>query len=117
MAPDIITSIKNGISLVLIQVYTTEITYVLDMGIISLISPLMFITFYRFRQENFTGYVFIRMIFKICMCIGIMLYPERFSVIDRYFDANISLNNEGLFVVMAVFGVSTNIRKERNRNG
>ena len=68
--PDIIASIKNGTSLDLIEVYTTEITYVLDMGIIS---PLMFITYYLIRQENFMGYVFLRMIFKICMCIGIML--------------------------------------------
>lgn len=38
--PDIIVSFAKGTSLELIEVYTTEITYVLDMGIIS---PLMFV--------------------------------------------------------------------------
>ena len=100
--PDIITSIKNGTSLDLIEVYTTEITYVLDMGIIS---PLMFITYYLSRQENFMGYVFIRMIFKICMCIGIMLPIQTvFQLL-----AGISMPIPALitkvliFVVMAVF--------------
>ncbi|MCC0684591.1 hypothetical protein KGF39_09480 [Clostridioides sp. ZZV14-6345] len=68
--PDIIMSITSGTSLELIEVYTTEITYVLDMGIIS---PLIFITYYLIRHEDFLGYVFLRMIFKICICIGVML--------------------------------------------
>ena len=100
--PDIIASIKNGTSLDLIEVYTTEITYVLDMGIIS---PLMFITYYLIGQENFMGYVFLRMIFKICMCIGIMLPIQTvFQLL-----AGISMPIPALitkvliFVVMAVF--------------
>lgn len=68
--PDIITSIVNKTSLDLIEVYTTEITYVLDMGIIS---PLMFVTYKLLKHEKFIGYVLLRMIFKICMIIGIML--------------------------------------------
>ncbi len=68
--PDIIASIINKTSLDLIEVYTTEITYVLDMGIIS---PLMFITYHQIKHGKFIGYVLIRMIFKVCMIIGIML--------------------------------------------
>lgn len=68
--PDIIASIVNQSSLDLIEVYTTEITYVLDMGIIS---PLMFITYHQIKHGKFIGYVLIRMIFKICVIIGIML--------------------------------------------
>lgn len=68
--PDIVTSIVKGTSLELIEVYTTEITYVLDMGIIS---PLIFITYFLAKRKSFMGYVLIRMIFKICAVVGIML--------------------------------------------
>lgn len=50
--PDIITSIIRGTSLELLEVYTTEITYVLDMGIIS---PLIFITYYLAKWEEAYG--------------------------------------------------------------
>ena len=52
--PDIVISLINKTSLTLIEVYTTEITYVLDMGIIS---PLIFLTLYLLNQKNFIGYV------------------------------------------------------------
>lgn len=68
--PDIILSIANETSSALIEVYTTEITYVLDMGIMS---PLMFITCHLIKHGNFIGYVLLRMLFKMCICIGIML--------------------------------------------
>lgn len=68
--PDIITSIINGTSLELIEVYTTEITYVLDMGIVS---PLMIITYCLLKRKNFMGYVFLRMILQVCIVVGIML--------------------------------------------
>lgn len=68
--PDIILSLMNGKSLELIEVYTTEITYVLDMG---LISPMMFLILYLIKRRMFIGYVLFRMILKICMVIGIML--------------------------------------------
>lgn len=47
--PDIIISLVNGKSLELIEVYTTQITYVLDMGIIS---PLCFICLYLLNRES-----------------------------------------------------------------
>lgn len=100
--PDIIMSIKSGTSLDLIEVYTTEITYVLDMGIIS---PLIFITYYLIRQENFIGYVLLRMIFKICMCIGIMLPIQTiFQLLAGISIPIPALITKGLiFVVMALF--------------
>jgi len=68
--PDIIVSMINGTSLALIEVYTTEVTYVLDMGVIS---PLLFLTYYLAKHENFIGYVLLRMMLTVCMIIGIML--------------------------------------------
>lgn len=68
--PDIAASIINGTSLKLIEVYTTEITYVLDMGIIS---PLMIITYCLLKRKSFIGYVFLQMILQVCIGVGIML--------------------------------------------
>lgn len=52
--PDIITSIARGTSLELSEVYTTVITYVFDIGIIS---PMMFLTYYLVEHANFTRHV------------------------------------------------------------
>ncbi|PWJ96489.1 hypothetical protein C7380_10161 [Oceanotoga teriensis] len=50
--PDIISSLINGKSLSLIEVYTTEITYVLDIGIIS---PLIFICLFYLKKNEGIG--------------------------------------------------------------
>lgn len=68
--PDIILSWVTGSSLELIEVYTTEITYILDMGIIS---PLIFVTWYLLRRSRFLGTVLLRMILRTCEIIGVML--------------------------------------------
>lgn len=47
--PDIVISLLNKKSLDLIEIYTTQITYVLDMGIIS---PLMFICLYNLKKRQ-----------------------------------------------------------------
>lgn len=100
--PDIIASLSQGTSLGLIEIYTTEITYVLDMGIIS---PLMFITYYLIKQKKFMGYVLIRMLLKVCMVIGIMLPIQTmfqlFSGIVIPIPA--LLTKVMIFVVMAMF--------------
>lgn len=91
--PDIVTSLVNGISLDLIEVYTTEITYVLDMGILSL---LMFL--YLLNRESFMGYVLFRMILKICAGIGIMIISQSvFQIMEE-----VSVPNPALLALTAV---------------
>ncbi len=68
--PDIVTSLINGTSLETIEVYTTSITYVLDIGIIS---PMIFITFWLMKRNSFMGYALMRILLQLCSCIGIML--------------------------------------------
>ncbi len=68
--PDILSSLASGTSLALIEVYTTEITNVLDMGIIS---PLLFLTLALVKKHCFMGYVLLRMALRVCMGVGIML--------------------------------------------
>ncbi len=102
--PDIAASIVRGTSLELIEVYTTEVTYVLDMGIIS---PLMFLTCYLAKKGNFMGYVLLHMIWKVCMCVGIMLPIQTIFQLM----AGISIPFPALvtkvfiFVLLAVFAV------------
>lgn len=68
--PDIITSLLSSTSLELIEIYTTDITYVLDIGIVS---PLIFIIIYLLKKQKFIGLVLEHMMFTLLKVIGIML--------------------------------------------
>lgn len=71
--PDVIPSAINGGTLSLIGVYTTNITYVLDMGIIS---PMCFITIYLLKKGNPIGTLLLAIILKLCIIVGIMMFPQ-----------------------------------------
>lgn len=71
--PDVIPSAINGGTLSLIGVYTTNITYVLDMGIIS---PMCFITLYLLKKGNPIGTLLLAIILKLCIIVGIMMIPQ-----------------------------------------
>lgn len=111
--PDVITSLLNGTSLDLIEVYTTEITYILDMGIIS---PLMFLTLYLTDKGSFMGYVLLRMIFKVCIGIGIMLPIQ--SAFQIMAGINIPIpalvTKAMIFVILGGFAAFFEYRLKRN---
>ena len=71
--PDVIPSLINGGTLSLIGVYTTNITYVLDMGIIS---PICFVTLYLLKKKNVLGTLLLAILLKACMLVGIMMFPQ-----------------------------------------
>ena len=71
--PDVIPSAVNGGTLSLIGVYTTNITYVLDMGIIS---PICFVTLYLLKKKNPMGTLLLAILLKLCMVVGIMMFPQ-----------------------------------------
>lgn len=71
--PDVIPSVINGGTLSLIGVYTTNITYVLDMGIIS---PICFVTLYLLKKQNAIGTLLLAVLLKMCMLVGIMMFPQ-----------------------------------------
>ncbi len=71
--PDIIPTIFSGRPIQLIGVYTTEITYVLDMGIIA---PLCLICLYMITKKDPLGTVILAAILKLCIIIGIMMIPQ-----------------------------------------
>ena len=67
--PDIISSYEKG-TLGLIEVYTTEITYVLDMGIIS---PTAFICLYLLKKHNSFGTVLLSVLTIGITIVGTMM--------------------------------------------
>jgi len=68
--PDIINSLVIGRSLEKIEVYTTEITYVLDMGVIV---PIAFICLVELKKRSGIGYVLLELLLTVCSLIGITL--------------------------------------------
>lgn len=107
--PDIITSIVSGSSLKLIEVYTTEVTYVLDMGIIS---PLIFITYYLVKHETFIGYVLLRMLLEVCMIIGIMLFIQTVVQLAAgiLLPIPVMVTKDLIFILLAIFSSFFDIR-------
>ncbi len=71
--PDIIPTLFHGGTLALIGVYTTEITYVLDMGIVG---PLCLVTVYLLKKEDKLGIVILAALLMTCILVGIMMIPQ-----------------------------------------
>lgn len=71
--PDIISAMLKGGTLSLIGVYTTEITYVLDMGVIS---PMCFVCLYLLKKSDGLGVVLLAVLLKLCVIVGIMIIPQ-----------------------------------------
>ena len=71
--PDIIPTIINNEPLQLIGVYTTEITYVIDMGIIA---PLCFICIVMLGKKDSLGVIILAAILKLYIVVGVMMIPQ-----------------------------------------
>jgi hypothetical protein len=71
--PDIIPTLLGGKTLALIGVYTTEITYVLDMGIIA---PLCFVCIYLLIKKQSLGTILLAILLQLCIVVGIMMIPQ-----------------------------------------
>lgn len=71
--PDIISAMQSGGTLSLIGVYTTEITYVIDMGIIS---PMCLVCLYLLKKNDRLGVVLLTVLLKLCIIVGIMVIPQ-----------------------------------------
>ncbi|HKM34329.1 MAG TPA: hypothetical protein VJY54_06270 [Lachnospiraceae bacterium] len=76
--PDVIPTILNGTTLQIIGVYTTCITYVLDMGVIA---PLCFITIFLLKKDNPLGMIVEAVILKLCIIIAFLMFSQMFCQI------------------------------------
>lgn len=68
--PDIISSLVSGRSLQSIEVYTTQITNVLDMGVLT---PAAFICLFLLKKKSGMGYVLLESLLTLCCFVGILL--------------------------------------------
>jgi hypothetical protein len=111
--PDIIVSLINKKSLELIEIYTTQVTYVLDMAIIS---PLIFICLYNLRKNNNIGYILLGIILNMLSLVGIMvilqtLFQNR-AGIEMPVEA--AITKVGIFVLLAIAAIYYEIKLFRN---
>jgi hypothetical protein len=101
--PDIIPTL-SGRPLRLIGVYTTEITYVLDMGIIA---PLCLVCLQMLRRRDPVGTVILAAMLKLCIISGIMMIPQ--TVCQYLSGADVPLpaliTKSASFVVLAAFAL------------
>lgn len=107
--PDIIASLINKKSLELIEIYTTQITYVLDIGIIS---PLIFICLYNLWVKNNFGYILLGIILNMLIFVGIMVINQTIfqSIAGINQQINVIITKVGIFVVLAIVAIYHNIK-------
>ncbi|ADL50065.1 hypothetical protein [Clostridium cellulovorans] len=111
--PDIITSLLNEKSLSLIEVYTTEITYVVDMGIMS---PLIFICLYLLKKKDGLGDIILAFVLRICEIMGIMLPVQSLFQALAGIELPIPalITKVGIFIILAIFSIYFNIKLYKN---
>ena len=113
--PDIIPTIINGTSLSLIENYTTEPTYVLDLGIIS---PLCFIALILMRKKDSFGVVLYAILLQSIIVVAVMMITQ--SALQFASGAEIPLpaliSKSIIFVILGLFAIALD-RRRINQNG
>lgn len=111
--PDIIPTIISGTTLPLIEVYTTEITYVLDMGVIS---PMIFLCLYLLKKKDGLGQVLLAITLTLCVIMGIMLPVQTAFQLwaEIEIPAPVLVTKVGIFVLLAIFALYFNQKMFRN---
>lgn len=99
--PDIVSALLRHRPLSLIENYTTEITYVLDMGILS---PLCFLTLILLHKKKAACYPLLIMLFTVCSVVGIMVCLQ---TVFQYnagigFTTSALITKVGIFVLLAI---------------
>lgn len=100
--PDIIPTLVNDQPLSLIGVYTTEITYVLDMG---LISPLCFLCIYLLHKKKPLGTIVLAILLKACSIVGIMMITQTILQLLSHAEVTLPalLTKSASFFILAFF--------------
>lgn len=110
--PDIISSFMAGGYLEFIEVYTTEITYVLDMGIIS---PLCFTCLYLLEKGDSLGTVILMILLKICILVGLLMIPQGIMQYLSGVEIPIAalITKSVIFIILGAFGFYFNEKVKR----
>ena len=109
--PDIIPTILNGTSLSLIENYTTEPTYVLDLGIIS---PLCFISLILLKKKDSFGLVLYAILLQSIIVVAVMMITQ--SAVQFASGAEIPLpalvSKSLIFVILGLFALALDLRRQ-----
>ncbi len=112
--PDIIPTILNGTSLKLIENYTTEPTYMLDLGIIS---PLCFISLILMKKKDSFGVVLYAILLQSIIVVAVMMITQ--SAVQFASGVEIPLpaliSKSIIFVILGLFAIALD-RKRINQN-
>lgn len=110
--PDIITAMLEKRPLALIENYTTEITYVLDM---SIIAPCCIICISLLKQKRALGFILLDILLTLCIIIGIMLPVQ--TIFQWKADIKIPLpaliSKMGSFCLLALFAVYFKLKYQK----
>lgn len=111
--PDIIPTIISNSSLPLIEVYTTEITYILDMGVIS---PLLFICLYYLKNKDGLGDVILAIMLKLCVIIGLILPMQTVFQLIAGIEIPIPalITKVSIFILLSIFASFFNYKFYKN---
>lgn len=111
--PDIIKSLVLGRSLDAIEIYTTQITYVLDMGIIA---PTALICLFELKKRRGIGYILLPLLLTLCTIVGIMLPIQTLFQIKSEISLPVGavVTKVVTFIVLALFAVYFNVKFFRN---
>ena len=106
---DIIPTWFSGKSLALIETYTTEITYVLDMG---LISPMIFIALHLIKKQDGLGDVIIALTLSLCVIMGLMLPIQTIFQLMAgiVIPIPVLVIKVGVFMVLALFAAHFSLK-------
>lgn len=107
--PDILSSLASGHTLKSIEVYTTSVTNVLDMGVIG---PASLICLFLLRKRRGMGYILLGMLLTVCVIVGVMLPLQTLfqSLAGIELPIQVAVTQVGSFVVLALFALYFNIR-------
>lgn len=97
--PDVVASWFDGGKLSVIGVYTTEITYVLDIGIIA---PLMLATYRLLRRRDGLGLVLLAMLTFTCLLVGAQTLAVTITTIVSGIELGVveTITKVAIFVVL-----------------
>lgn len=102
--PDILVLLLNNKPLAQIEIYTTQITYVLDMAIVS---PVIFICLYHLSKGTDTGYILLGIILNMLVLVGVMVVFQTIlpAMAGIELPIEAAITKVGIFVVLAIIGV------------
>lgn len=111
--PDIIQSVISNTAPPLIEVYTTSITNVLDMGIIG---PLCLVCLHLLNKKDKLGIIILASLLKACIIVGIMMITQTIFQILSGFEVTLPvlITKSGTFLLLGGFALYFNSRLYSN---